>query len=164
MTRKVLVAYATKHGSTAEVAEAVAATLAEEGLDVDVERAAAVESVAPYELVVLGGSIYMGRWHEDAKSFLKRHADALSGRRLALFAMGPRTLAEADVLASRQQLESSLKRFPQLEPVAVAIFGGVVDPEKLHFPFSRMPASDARDWDAIRRWTEELAGAPVRLS
>ena len=41
--------------------------------------------------------------------------------------------------------------------VAVAIFGGVVDPRKLSFPFNHMPASDARDWEAIHAWTDEVA-------
>jgi len=45
------------------------------------------------------------------------------------------------------------------EPVSVTIFGGVVDPEQLGFPFSRMPASDARDWGAIRAWADEVAAA-----
>jgi hypothetical protein len=43
------------------------------------------------------------------------------------------------------------------EPVAVAIFDGLVDPVKLDFPFSRMPATDARDWDAIRALADEVA-------
>ena len=51
---------------------------------------------------------------------------------------------------------------PEVEAVSVAVFGGVVDPAKLPFPFSHMEASDARDWDAIRAWAEEVAalGAP----
>jgi hypothetical protein len=39
----------------------------------------------------------------------------------------------------------------------VAVFGGAIDPARLRFPFNRMPASDARDWDAIRTWTAEIA-------
>ena len=70
--------------------------------------------------------------------------------------MGPKTLAETDVVSSRAQFDHALAGFPQLEPASVAIFGGVVDPSKLHFPFNRMPASDARDWSAIDDWAIEV--------
>ena len=155
----VLVAYATKRGSTREVAEAVAATLREQGLAVEVEPASAVQSVAPYEAVVLGGALYTGRWHRDARDFLRRHRHALAERRVAVFGMGPRTLGEHDVAGSRAQLDKALAGVPEVTPAAVAIFGGVVDPAALRFPFNRMPASDARDWDAIESWTTELSGA-----
>jgi len=97
--------------------------------------------------------------HQDARRFLTRHRQALAERPLAVFAMGPRTLGEEDVAESRRQLDHDLAKFRELEPVAVAIFGGVVDPAKLRFPFKRMPASDARDWDAIHAWADEVASA-----
>ena len=71
--------------------------------------------------------------------------------------MGPKTMAADDVTSSRRQLESTLKKVPEVQPVSVEIFGGVIQPEKLHFPFNKVPASDARDWDAIRAWARELA-------
>src|SRR4051812_31936738 len=156
MTPRILVAYASRHGSTREVAEAIAATLAERGLEVDVQPAASVKAVDAYDAVVLGGALYTGRWHRDARQFLARHRAALGRLPLAVFAMGPRTLEDDDVASSREQLEQALARVPDVRPVAVAIFGGVVDPDQLHFPLSRMPASDARDWDAIRAFAEAL--------
>jgi hypothetical protein len=48
---------------------------------------------------------------------------------------------------------------PDVPRISTAIFGGVVDPSKLHFPFKKMPASDARDWDLIDRWAHELGAA-----
>jgi hypothetical protein len=48
---------------------------------------------------------------------------------------------------------------PEVKPYAVAVFGGVIDPHSLRFPFNRFPASDARDWGAIRAWATELAEA-----
>ena len=155
----VLVAYASKHGSTREVTEAVAARLADEGLAVDVLPAAAVESVAAYDAVVLGGALSMGRWHGDARAFLKRHRDALARLPVAVFAMGPLTLAEDEVAGSRAQLDKALGKVPAVQPTSVAIFGGVVDPAKLRFPMNRMPASDARDWDAIAAWASAVAAA-----
>jgi menaquinone-dependent protoporphyrinogen oxidase len=154
----ILVAYATKHGSTREVAEAVAATLEERTLEVEVAPAAAVRDVSGYDAVVLGGALYTGRWHRDARAFLRRHGDALEQTPvLAVFALGPRTLAPDEVASSRAQLERALAATPHVAPALVAVFGGVVDPAKLRFPFRRLPASDARDWDEIASWAAEVA-------
>jgi menaquinone-dependent protoporphyrinogen oxidase len=151
-----LVAYATKHGSTQDVAEAIAQALRARGATVDVAPASSVTSVESYTGVVLGGALYMGRWHGDALKFLEEHRHELSSKPLAIFAMGPKTLDPAAVAASRAQLDHALRSFTDLAPVSVAIVGGVVDPAKLRFPLSKMPASDARDWVAIEHWSHEV--------
>lgn len=163
MSPKILVAYATKHGTTSEVAQSIAGTLQELGLIVEVRDARRVDDIAPYEAVVIGGGLYMGKWHADARDMLKRHRHELAGKPFAVFGMGPDSLDESKVGESRRQLERSLAATPELEPIAVTIFGGALKPESWRFPFNRLPAFDARDWDAIRRWTEEVAGklAPV---
>jgi menaquinone-dependent protoporphyrinogen oxidase len=155
--RRVLVAYATKRGSTREVAETIATTLQEHGERVELRAAADCRDLSEYRAVVLGGALYMGRWHRDARAFLHRHATALETRPTAIFAMGPQKLDERSVRGARQQLDNALRRFRDLDPLAVTIFGGVIDPAKLGFPFNRMKAGDARDWDAIRAWATELA-------
>jgi menaquinone-dependent protoporphyrinogen oxidase len=155
---RILVAHASRHGSTREVAEAVAATLRARGFAVDVIPAGEVGLLSQYAGVVLGGALYTGRLHKDARRFLARHRDELAGCALAVFALGPHTLEPADVAASRAQLDRAMRAVPELTPVSVAVFGGVVKPEELRFPFNRMPASDARDWAAIAAWAEELAG------
>jgi menaquinone-dependent protoporphyrinogen oxidase len=157
MRQPVLVAYATKRGSTREVAETIADRLAWRGLETKVSRADDVADVAGFDGVVLGGAIYMGRWHPDARAFLKRHREELAALPLAVFGIGPLTMEESDVAGSRTQLDRALAKTPDLQPVSVEIFGGVIDPEKLSFPFSHMPASDARDWDAIRAWADVVA-------
>jgi menaquinone-dependent protoporphyrinogen oxidase len=154
MRPSILVAYASKKGSTAEVATFVGKRLRERGLVADVRRAAEVEDLAFYDGVVLGGSLYLGRWHDDARTFLSRFGTALASRPLAVFALGPKTASEDDLAGSRAQLERALGG---VEPTTVAVFGGVIDPAKLRFPFNRMPASDARDWTAIAAWVEEVA-------
>ena len=155
--RRVLVAYGTKAGSTREVAECVAAHLRRRFYSTDLAPANAVADLDKYDGVVLGGSIYMGRWHPDARRFLKRHREALTRLPFAVFAMGPMSTAEHDMESSRGQLDHALMKTPDLEPAAVAVFGGVVDPRQLTFPFSHLPASDARDWDAIYAWAHEVA-------
>jgi menaquinone-dependent protoporphyrinogen oxidase len=156
MTPRILVAYATKHGSTREVAHVVAEELRLRGLCVDVAPAEQVGSVTDYDGVVMGGALYMGRWHPQATHLLTAERDALASMPVAVFAMGPRTMDPSEVAQSRRQLDRALEKAPSVRPCAVAIFGGVVEPRTLRFPLNRMPASDARDWDAVRSWTAGL--------
>jgi menaquinone-dependent protoporphyrinogen oxidase len=159
MAGTILVTYGTKHGSTRDVASAVAETLQERGLEVDMLPAARVDDLSSYAGVVIGGAIYMGRWHPDAVGFLEQHRHALARMPVAVFGMGPRTMDEHDAEASRAQLVKALTRVPEVDPYAVAVFGGAIDPHALRFPFNRLPSSDARDWSAIRAWAIEVAGA-----
>jgi menaquinone-dependent protoporphyrinogen oxidase len=157
----ILVAYATRKGSTRGVAAAIADGLTARGLVTDLRAAREVADLDAYDGVVLGAALYTGRLHRDARSFLHTHAAALAAKPLAVLAMGPRTLAAAAVASSCKQLETALAKEPALRPFATAVFGGVFDPSQHRFPFNRMPASDARDWDAIRAWADETA---VRLA
>jgi menaquinone-dependent protoporphyrinogen oxidase len=159
MSERVLVAYGTKHGSTREVAEAVAEALGEQGFAVDTLAADRVDDVEPYAAVVIGGAIYMGRWHPASSDLLLRQRTGLAELPVAVFGMGPRTMEENAEAESRAQLDKALEKVPEVRPVAVAVFGGVVDPKSLRFPFNRMPASDARDWAAIRAWAGSVGEA-----
>ncbi len=82
--KKVLVAYATASGSTAEVARAVAEEIAKSGCQVDVLPVGEVEKLAAYDGVVVGGPLIMG-WHRAAVGFLKKHRQALRTMPLAVF-------------------------------------------------------------------------------
>jgi menaquinone-dependent protoporphyrinogen oxidase len=168
MPSTTLIAYATKHDSTHQVAELVADVLRGDGLDVDVQPAASVDDVEPYGAVVLGGALYAGRWHRDARHLLHTHRDALAQRPVFVFGMGPLDLEEKSVAGARKQLDHALAKTPEVEPVAVAIFGGVIHQEDLHFPFNRMPETDARDPEAIRAWAHDIssvltAGRPAAV-
>lgn len=156
MTKPILVVYATKRESTHEVADALASRMRRLGHEVDVRPAAEVGTLRPYGGVVLGGALYMGRWHRDARHFLTRHRSEITELLVAIFAMGPLKLEPEDIDGARAQLDRALAKEREVQPVAIAIFGGAVDPPKLRFPFNHMPASDARDWDAIRSWADEV--------
>jgi len=163
MSASVLVAYATRYGSTQEVAEAVAATMRERGLAVDIQPMREVRGLEGYRAVVLGAPLYMFRWHKDALHFLTRHRAALTQRPVAIFALGPFHAEEKEYQEVRRQLDKELAKFPWLTPAEIAIFGGKFDPQKLTFPHNlvpalkNMPASDVRDWTAIRAWASDLA-------
>ena len=163
MSTLILVGYATRYGSTQEVAEVVAATLRECGLDVSIQLMREVRTLAGYSAVVLGAPLFMFRWHKDALGFLSRHRRALSERPVAVFALGPThdPYDEQEWQASRTQLDKELAKFPRLTPVALEMFGGKYDPAYLRFPVNLLagkePASDIRDWTAIRAWASNLA-------
>jgi menaquinone-dependent protoporphyrinogen oxidase len=149
----VLVAYATKHGSTREVAEAIAAAAGEQGARAQLLRAALVrEPVTRYDLVVLGAPLYSGRWHKDAARFLRRHRRDLAGVPVAVFGMGPRNDTEEAWRRSRAQLDKALAKRGWLAPVSVAVFGGVDPPGR-----GDRPRRDLRDLAAIRAWAAEVA-------
>jgi menaquinone-dependent protoporphyrinogen oxidase len=162
MPASILVGYATKYGSTQEVAEAVAAALREAGLEVDCQPARQVRSLDGYGAVVLGAPLSMFRWHKDAHNFLARHRAALTARPVAVFALGPLEDKEKDWQNVRDNLDKELAKYPWFKPVAVQIFGGKYDPANLGFPLNllpalrQMPASDLRDWAAIRAWATDL--------
>lgn len=160
--RKILVAYATVYGSTAEVAEAIGATLREQGLEADVMPAAEVRSLDGYSGVVAGTAMYFFLLRGEFKRFMARNRRAFAdGLPLAIFALGPFTTKPEDIEGARKPVDKFVEASPWLKPVSVRIFGGRHQPEKLRFPHTMMrntPASDARDWDDIRAWAVELAG------
>jgi menaquinone-dependent protoporphyrinogen oxidase len=166
METKILMAYASKYGSTQEVAEAVAATLSESGLSVDLQPMRKARTLERYGAVVLGAPLYFGLWHKDALNFLSRNEDILPQRPVAIFALGPNSNDEKEMQGSRAQLDKELAKFPWLAPVVIEVFGGKY-PAKLRLPESLiaglpasplhgMLASDVRDWTAIRAWANSL--------
>ena len=163
MSVSILAAYASRSGSTQEVAETIAATLEADGLTVVCEPVSKVRTLEGYSAVVLGAPLYMFRWHKDAKQFLSRHRDALLRRPVAVFALGPFHADEKEFQAARGQLDKELLQFPWFAPVAIEIFGGKFNPTQLRFPLNlipalrKMPPSDIRDWAAIRTWASGLA-------
>jgi len=162
MPESILLAYASRYGSTQEIAEAVTATLKEKGYSVDLKPAREVRSLDQYNAVILGAPLYMFRWHKDAKRFLKRHRKVITQRPVAVFALGPFDDVEKDWQDVQSQIDKELAKFPWFVPKAVEVMGGAFDPQKLRFPFrfipalKYMPAKDIRDWDKIRAWAEDL--------
>jgi menaquinone-dependent protoporphyrinogen oxidase len=162
MSTLVLVGYATRYSSTHEVAESIAATLRESGLMVEIQPLREVRTLEEYSAVVLGAPLYMFRWHKDALRFLSKHRQALTERPVAVFALGPVHDPHDDQewQDSWSQLEKELAKYPWFKPITLEMFGGKYDPEKLGFPLNLLsgdePASDIRDWAAIREWASSL--------
>ena len=163
MSGSVLVGYATRSGSTQEVAEAVAAALRDSGAEVDLRPMRDVRTLNGYRMLVLGAPLYMFRWHKDALAYLSRHQEAIQKLSVAVFALGPFHDEEKEWQSVLAQFDKELAKLPWFTPVAHEVFGGKFDPTKLRFPMNlipalkKMPASDIRNWDAIRAWARDLA-------
>jgi len=158
-TKSILLAFASRFGSTQEVAETIASTLNEAGLEVDLQPMQEVKSLDRYDAVLLGAAIYNAKWNAEAHQFVMQHQDDLTQLPVAIFTLGPLSASEAARRNSRRQLDSELAKYPWMKPVALEIFAGKYDPSKpgLNFFERFLPARDYRNWDAIRAWANELS-------
>jgi menaquinone-dependent protoporphyrinogen oxidase len=161
MTR-ILVAYATKYGATAEIADAVAAGIRDTGAEVEVRPAKDVRDLTGVDAVVVGAGVYMNRWHGDGLDFLKRFERELAGRPTWLFSSGPTggdPKAEAklqEILAAQPPAPGEAgKRAAKVGARGQATFAGRVDDTtaKSGGIFARfIPRGDWIDRDAARQW------------
>jgi menaquinone-dependent protoporphyrinogen oxidase len=166
MDKKVLVAYATKYGATAEIADKIGQVLSQAGLQAEVLAVDRVGDPSSYGAVVLGSAVYIGQWRKEAAKFLETQEQALAERPVWLFSSGP--TGEGDPVELTEGW-----RFPgKLQPIAdrigprdVALFHGASDASKLNFIEKRMlkmvkaPVGDFRDWEAIAAWAGAIAEA-----
>jgi menaquinone-dependent protoporphyrinogen oxidase len=156
----VLVASASRHGSTTEIAAAIGRVLRERGVDVQVENVENVDSLAPYDAVVLGSAVYVGHWLEPAQRFVELHADELAGKRTWLFSSGPVGDPPKPSPASAVDIEDVVSR---TAPEEHRVFGGKIDRKELGLAERaivravRAREGDYRDWRAIRSFGEEIA-------
>jgi menaquinone-dependent protoporphyrinogen oxidase len=169
----VLIAYASRHGATAGIAERIADDLRDAGLPVEIRPVDEVDDAADYDAFVIGGAAYMFHWLKDATHFAKRNRAVLDGKPVWLFSSGPLGTDLVDD-QGRDVLEASRpKEFDQLaellHPRGEQVFFGAWDPESpaigvgermfRAMPKSKemLPAGDFRDWDAIDGWAREIA-------
>jgi menaquinone-dependent protoporphyrinogen oxidase len=164
MTESVLVAYGTKNGSTARIAEAIAAVLRKNGLTADARPAASAEAgVASYDAVVVGGALYAGRWHRDARRFVRRHRPQLAARPVWLFSSGP-----LDASASERDIPpvSDVRRvMGRLDIREHVTFGGCIE-EGARGYMARLilrsgKGGDFRDFGAVEAWAERIGAELV---
>lgn len=155
---KVLVAYGSKRDGTAGLAAMLAVDLRARGFSVDVEDAAADPSVDGYDAVVVGGALYAGRWHADARRFVKRNARELRRRPVFLFSSGPldESAATGDVPPTRQVR----KLMQRVGAEDHKTFGGRLDADASGFAAHAMAKDHAGDWrDAadVNHWAARIA-------
>ncbi len=166
MEKKILVAFATKSGSTREIAEFITNTLQEKGVKAELKEMKSVKSVSEYDAFILGAPMYMFHIISDAHTFIKKIKKSLMDKKAAFFSLGPLNDAEKDWKEVNEIFNKEMAKYPWFTPVAIEVFGGKLDPTTLQFPYNlipamkNMPPSDLRDWEKIRAWTESL---PAKL-
>ncbi len=159
---RVLVVYASKHGSTAEIAEAVAGEIRTAGHEVDCLEASSTHGVEGYDAVVIGSAVYIKRWRGDAKHFLRKHSKELAGMPFWVFSSGP-TGDPADDDPEWTEPPRLMRKAEELGVRDHVVFGGRVPPEGGGIAGrgmrSGIPAEfqDRRDWDQIRAWARGVA-------
>jgi len=159
MENGVLVAYASKHGMTAEIAAKIGETLRQSGLQADVMPVKNVRDLATYKAVVLGSAVYIAMWRKEMVKFLQENEVALSERPLWVFSSGP--LGEGDpleLLHGWRLPEAQRPLVERIKPRDIAVFHGAIDLKKMtifeKWVLKRVKArtGDFRDWEAITRW------------
>lgn len=167
MSNKILVAYASRAGSTAGVAAAIGKTLAESGAQVDVLPMKDITDLSPYRAVVAGSAIQGKRWLPEAMQFMQAHRAELAGRPFAAYLVCM-TLAMPGADKYRQHVTTWLDPVRALvKPVSEGCFAGALDIRKipsfgdrlkfrLSVVFGVWSEGDHRDWNAIRAWAENL--------
>lgn len=175
---KSLIVYGTRYGTAAEIAGEIGKAMKNEGVKVDLIDSRGLKNcdVSPYDLVVVGSGIKIGKWTKGSLNFLKNNKSALKDKKVALFvtcgaANDPKTVAEGQ----EKYLDDVAEKYLQNEPVATGLFGSVYDPNAKHGLLFKVANKfiiekelekqgkdiskrhDYRNWDEIRAWARGLA-------
>lgn len=171
----VLVAYASRHGSTRGIAERIADRLRSSGLAADVLAVGEVRQPGSYDAFVVGGAAYMFHWLKDATAFVRRNAALLGSHPVWLFSSGPLGPDEPDAEGRDPRVTCVPREMPELEAAVrsrgTRIFFGAWDPAAKPIGFTErltrmmpaardaFPAGDFRDWPEIEAWADEIAAS-----
>ncbi len=161
---KVLVAYASKRGATAEIAEKIGEVLRQTDCHVDVLPVNRVDDLMSYKAVVLGSAAYIGLWRKEMVTFLKGNEDKLSKMPVWIFSSGPTGTGDPIDLLQGWCYPTAQK--PLVESINlcdITCFHGKVDMDSMNF-FEKMivkkvkaPIGDFRDWESITSWAKNIA-------
>ncbi len=181
---KALIAYGTRYGATEMTSKEIADVFRQEGLDVTVVNLKndKVKDISEYELVVVGSGIQIGRWMGEAETFLGKFQKELAKKKVALFVSSGSTQPLDDKTDKAKSIEDARKKYLEekaakyhLQPVAMGLFGGVYNFNKMSWFFRKSMSAlkpqleaagvpqtepglyDMRDLNAIRNWAKEVA-------
>jgi menaquinone-dependent protoporphyrinogen oxidase len=167
MNDKILITYASRAGSTAEIAEAIGKTLTERGTQVEVLPMQDVKDLPSYKAVVAGSAIRNSKWLPEAMQFVQTHRSELSQKPFATFTVCI-TLAMSNTDQYRKVVAEWIQPVrAQVRPVSEGLFAGRLDFSKLPFNWDTLklravvalgifPKDDRRDWTAIRIWADSI--------
>lgn len=164
MKDKVLIAYATKYGSTREVAERIGRVFGKEGIPNDVHDVKTVKNIDGYTAVVLGTAVFMNKLLSAAVRFADRNRRALQDMPVAYFTLG--VTMKTDNPENREQATKYLERLCNIKtPVSMGLFAGKLDYRKIgaffRWSFKKdtsglLGEGDFRDWEIIKSWAKDI--------
>jgi menaquinone-dependent protoporphyrinogen oxidase len=160
---KLLVTYASKYGSTAEIAEVIGKELSKRGYEVEVRPVEQVGRLEEYDGFVIGSAVYAGSWMKPAAKFLRANQELLAGRPVWLFSSGPTGQGDPNELMDGWSFPENLAKIREkIKPKDVILFHGQLDLSKLNFAEKMIIKSvkatigDLRDWLVIRGWARRI--------
>jgi|SRR5580700_4650573 menaquinone-dependent protoporphyrinogen oxidase len=155
---QILVAYGSKRGGTQDLAQHVADELRAEGFAVDVRPAGDVHELSGFDVVIVGGALYAGRWHRAARTFVTRHTAELRHRQTYFFSSGP--LDGSAVQRDIPPVRGVAELMRRVGARGHATFGGRLSPYARGFTASAMAKEKAGDWrdpGQVRDWARQVA-------
>jgi len=161
----ILIAYASRYGSTREIAEMIAGKLRAAGHAVDVRSAREVAALGAYDVVVLGSAIYEGAWITEAAELARRNLDALAARPVWLFSVGAISSEQRWPLGAlaKQEPKEMVSFREAIHPRDYHVFAGAVERDRLlfvgrlFFKLLKGRYGDYRNWQEIDAWAESIA-------
>ena len=183
MGKKALIVYGTRYGATESTSEEIAKVLQGEGLEVKVVNAKKekVKDISPYDLIVVGSGMQMGKWTGEPENFLNQFQKELANMKVAIF-VSSAAQALIEYEEKTEEIENNRKQYLEekaakynIQPISMVTLGGVWDFNKMNFLLRKTLASfkprieaagfkeikpglyDTRDWNVIRTWAKELA-------
>lgn len=156
----IVIAYASKYGSTEEVAKRIAQRLQQSGKEVAVKPAAQIADLGKPEAVIVGSALYQGGWLPDATTFVRKNAGALSHIPTWLFSVGP---LDTDVKDDEEQPIELAEFRKKIGDGHHAVFHGALKHDKLDrsdrmtMKAAGAHEGDFRDWNAIAAWVDGIA-------
>jgi len=167
MNKKILVTYASRTGSTTQIAEAIHKTLVKNGEEADLLLIENVNDLSPYHAVIIGSPIRKSQWLPEGMQFLQIHRAELARKRVATF-----TVCITMAMSNTELYQDAVRQWiapvrALLHPISEGLFAGRLDFNKLPWTldtlllritvaFGVFPKGDHRDWNAIDAWAQDL--------
>ncbi|MGI9595605.1 MAG: flavodoxin domain-containing protein [Acidimicrobiales bacterium] len=162
-----MVVPASKYGGTAEIGRAMAKTLRERGIDVDVSQPELMFDLSPYAAHIIGSALYMGGWLDRATDFVDEYQDALRLKPTWLFSSGPLGEARPEIPVSPDAID---RLMTSTEAKDHRLFSGRLDVDRLSrterfiTKWVGAKSGDFREWDEIEAWVESIADELIPAS
>lgn len=166
MNKKVLIAYASKHGSTAEIAKKIEENLNHAGFECTTTPVNQVKDLSGFQAIILGTGLYMGQWQKEAVQFVKRNMAPLADQKVWIFTSGPTGEGDPMKLVNGRLYPEGLRdTIEGIKPKEITVFHGSIALSKLNgfekWIINKVKAAigDFRNWQSISIWADGIANS-----